>query len=177
MNDKDLSSFRDAMQDVTPLAPDDHHLEPPKQQQPSLAQLARRQAACEQPSDDNPLSPPQELAPCDPHDIAGHRKNGVQEGVYRKLRLGKYAPQASIDLHRLTLKEARQRLDSFLKQAHGQQLRTLLVNHGKGEKALLKSHTWFWLDQHPLVLAWHSAIPRQGGAGATYVLIRKSSLG
>jgi DNA-nicking Smr family endonuclease len=32
-----------------------------------------------------------------------------------------------------------------------------------------------WLEESDLVLAWHSAQPRHGGTGATYVLVRKSS--
>lgn len=169
--------FQEAVQDVKPLVQEDI---PPLSRRitlPSPGQEERRQAAQARPRtlDDNPLTLPEHLEPCDPHDIGGEKKNGVQEGVYRKLRLGHYTIQNSIDLHRLTLKEARAEVHTFLQAAHKSGLRTLLVTHGKGAAAVLKSHTWHWLREHPLVLAWHSAPPRQGGAGATLVLIRKNA--
>ena len=92
MNRDDAELFHDAMQDVIPLPAGDSRIAPPRKSAPTLADLARQQAACALPAnhDDNPLTLPDALAPCDPHDINGLRKNGVQEGVYRKLRLGQF---------------------------------------------------------------------------------------
>lgn len=170
--------FAQAMEDVTPLAQDAGRVAPARKTQPSLAEQLRQQAAQATPTktDDNPLTLPDDLPLHDPQDIGGRRKNGVQEGVYRKLRLGQYPAQASLDLHRLHLKEARNQVHQFLKHSHQQGLRTLLITHGKGATGLMKSHCWHWLNEHPLVLAWHSAPTRQGGAGATLVLIRKGSI-
>lgn len=174
MSHDDADIFLKAVQDVTPLPAGEKRILPARKPAPTLANIARQQAASAQPShcDDNPLSLPDDLALCDPHDIAGLRKNGVQEGVYRKLRLGQYPPQDSLDLHRLTLKDARTQVHQFLQYAQQQGLRTLLITHGKGATGLMKSYCWHWLTEHPLVLAWHSAPQRQGGAGATLVLIR-----
>lgn len=177
MNQDDNDLFLDAMQDVTPLPTGGNRVAPARKPAPTLADIARQQAAQAIPpkADDNPLTLPDDLPLCDPHDLSGLRKNGVQEGVYRKLRLGQYPVQDSLDLHRLNLKDARAQVHLFLERAHRQGLRTLLVTHGKGATGLMKSHCWHWLTQHPLVLAWHSATPRQGGAGATLVLIRKQA--
>ena len=57
-------------------------------------------------------------------------------------------------------------------------MRCALVTHGKGEGRLqpakLKSCVNHWLRQFNSVLAFHTAQRRDGGMGATYVLLKKS---
>ncbi len=175
MNQDEFHLFQDAVQDVTPLPESNRHLAHRPKGAPSEAELARRAAASgtDRPTDNNPLLIPDHITFCDPYDINGQRKDGVQKGVYRQLRLGHYDVKAKLDLHRLTLKEARTAVHDFLQSAHQNTWRTVLIAHGKGAKAIMKSHTWYWLEHHPLVLAWHSATPQLGGAGATLVLVRK----
>ncbi len=106
----------------------------------------------------------------DPHDIVGFKRDGVQEGVYKKLRLGKYELQGSLDLHHKTINEARTALVQFIAECEVRDIRCLLILHGKGERstprALLKSHVSAWLPQLPAVMAMHSAERRHGGSGA-----------
>lgn len=106
------------------------------------------------------------------------RRTGVQHGVFRNLRLGKYALDARLDLHKMTVDRARQEVYQFIKDCMQNDVRTALITHGKGETrqqpALLKSCVAFWLPQIEDVLAFHSAQRPHGGAGATYVLLRKS---
>ncbi|MGB5325195.1 MAG: DNA endonuclease SmrA [Pseudomonadales bacterium] len=114
-----------------------------------------------------------------PDALIEYKRPGVQEGVYRKLRLGKYPLQARLDLHRKTVKEARHELFAFIRECGEHDLRCLLVLHGKGDRnvtrpAVLKSYTAKWLQEIPDVLAFHSAQPGHGGVGAVYVLLRKS---
>lgn len=172
MSDDNL--FREAVKGATPLAPD-NAVTLKHKPAPTLAQLNRRQAA----TPESPLSLPDSVLAIGPEDVVGLRKNGVQEGVYRKLRLGKYTPESRLDLHRVRVHEARQQLEQFLKDAHRHGLRTLLVTHGKGHLSetpgRLKSYVIHWLTEWDLVLAYHSAIAPHGGAGATYALIRKSA--
>lgn len=68
-----------------------------------------------------------------PDDMLDFKRDGVQEGVIRKLRLGKYEIQARLDLHRKTLKEAREEVLKFLKQCQRLDIRSVLIVHGKGE--------------------------------------------
>ena len=117
-----------------------------------------------------------------PHDPIAFRHAGIQNGVFHKLRLGKYDIDARLDLHQLTVDEARKEVFGFLKEAQEYDLRTVLIMHGKGDrnpdpakKAVLKNHTAYWLKQLDSVLAFHSAQPRDGGTGAVYVLLRKSA--
>ena len=114
-----------------------------------------------------------------PDDMIQYKKDGVQEGVYKKLRLGKYPVQARLDLHRKTLKEARDEVVNFLKQCLRMDIRTVVIVHGKGERsnppALMKSFLASWLTQIQDVQCVHSAQRFHGGTGAVYVLLRKSS--
>ncbi len=170
--------FEQEMQDVRPL-PTDNRVPRIKKPDADAALQARRAAATANHADPNPLTIPDTVEPVDPHDILGMKKDGVQEGVYRKLRLGKYPIQASLDLHRVTLADAREQVYQFVGDASRQGLRTVAIIHGKGADSVpparMKSHVVHWLTQWEVVLAWHSAIPKQGGAGTTLLLLRKSS--
>ena len=176
-NDDDL--FRQEMADVTPIKPDNRATLPRAKRPDSLREQLRRAAAMDDRKDNNPLTVPEQVPPVGPTDIVGVKKNGVQEGVYRKLRLGKYDAQDVLDLHRVRLMDARDRVQTFLAKAHEQGLRSVLISHGKGvhseRPGFLKSYVMHWLEESHLVLAYHSAPQNQGGSGATYVLIRKSS--
>lgn len=178
MDKHDRKLFLEQMGDVRPLAPSDR-IEEPARRAPSLSQLAQRDAALRTHlKDPNPLSLPEHVPEIGPLDIVGERKNGVQEGVYRKLRLGKYEVQDRLDLHRITLRDARVMVYEFLNSAFAQGLRTVMITHGKGQHSptpgRLKSYVMHWLQEFDLVLAYHTAKPPHGGTGATYVLLRKS---
>lgn len=112
------------------------------------------------------------------NDLIEYRGHGVQLGVYRKLRLGQYEIEARLDLHRMTVDEARKEVFAFVQSCYQYELRTVLILHGKGERnadnvALLKSHLAVWLPQMDMVLAAHSAQKHHGGTGAVYVLLKK----
>ena len=104
-HDDELSLFLQEVADVRPLRSD--HIAPGAGNSlPTEAQLARREAATAEQLTLDHLS--MEAVPMlDPHDIVGFKRDGVQEGVYKKLRLGKYELQGSLDLHHKTIKEAR----------------------------------------------------------------------
>lgn len=119
------------------------------------------------------------IEPVDPHDILAFKRPGIQNGVYRNLRLGKYTVDARLDLHNLTVEQARVAVHTFVQDCCQHDIRSALITHGKGEgrkpqPALLKSCIAHWLPQLTEVQAFHSAQKQHGGAGATYVLIRKS---
>ncbi|MFI2812177.1 MULTISPECIES: DNA endonuclease SmrA [Microbulbifer] len=139
---------------------------------------ARREAATAETARElNPLGG-EFVEPVDPWDPLEFKRDGVQNGVYRNLRLGKYRVDARLDLHRHTVEMARRALFEFVRDCLEADVRCALVTHGKGEgrkqPALLKSCVNAWLPQLPEVLAFHSAQKQHGGLGATYVLLRKS---
>ncbi|GAA5443954.1 putative DNA endonuclease SmrA [Microbulbifer sp. NBRC 101763] len=115
------------------------------------------------------------VAPWDPIEF---KRDGVQNGVFRNLRLGKYTVDARLDLHRHSVEMARSIVVEFVRDCVEADVRCALITHGKGEgrkqPALLKSCINHWLPQLDEVLAFHSAQKQHGGMGATYLLLRKS---
>lgn len=112
------------------------------------------------------------------NDVLDFRRDGVQHGVYKNLRMGKYDIEARLDLHRLTVDEARREVFQFLRDCYQYELRTVLILHGKGDRnpnkiATIKSHLSVWLPQLEEVMAFHSAQARHGGTGAVYVMLKK----
>ncbi|WKD49969.1 DNA endonuclease SmrA [Microbulbifer spongiae] len=135
---------------------------------------ATRQAGCEM----NPLSG-EYLELVVPWDPLAFKRDGVQNGVYRNLRLGKYTVDARLDLHRHSVEMARVAVVEFVRDCIEADVRCALITHGKGEgrrqPGLLKSCINHWLPQLEEVLAFHSAQKWHGGMGATYLLLRKSA--
>ncbi|WP_237067742.1 DNA endonuclease SmrA [Microbulbifer guangxiensis] len=149
-----------------------------KQQEAVLDLRARREAAThEKVQEFNPLAG-EFVEPVDPWDPLEFKRDGVQNGVYRNLRLGKYQVDARLDLHRHSVESARRAVFEFVRDCLEADVRCALITHGKGEgrkqPALLKSCVNAWLPQLDEVLAFHSAQKQHGGLGATYVLLRKS---
>lgn len=177
-NDTD-DTFLLAMQGVTPLqTPTRVALKKNTIDRQSVA--ARRTAATDEhnTADINPLRT-SDVERVGPHDVVGYKRPGIQDGVYRKLRLGRYESEARLDLHRHTIDEARRALFRFLNECMQHDLRTVLILPGKGDRSLtdpavLKSYLVHWLTDLDDVQAFHTAQPHHGGAGAFYVLLRKS---
>ncbi len=113
----------------------------------------------------------------DPNDTISYKVPGLQYGVARKLKAGEYLPRMGADLHNSTIEQAYKKVRKLIVRAHRENVRCVLIVHGKGEyskpKALLKSYVAHWLKMMPEVLAYHTAMPYHGDKGATYVLIRK----
>ncbi|MFA5679147.1 MAG: Smr/MutS family protein [Pseudomonas sp.] len=107
--------------------------------------------------------------------------NGVQEGQLRRLKAGQIPFDGSIDLHGLSVNRARELMWEFISEATRIEVRCVRITHGKaqrkdGRKPILKSHVNTWLRQHPKVLAFTSCVPRHGGTGSVYVLLRREML-
>jgi DNA-nicking Smr family endonuclease len=141
----------------------------------------RRRAAVTLPDVDRNNLSEDGVSPLDAWFVLDYKRPGVQTGVYRKLKQGRYDTDASLDLHRMTVAQARRELFEFLEEARQLGLRTVLVVHGKGESggdrqgsSILKGCTNHWLQEIPMVQAFHSAQPGHGGTGAVYVLLQKS---
>ncbi|NAW77956.1 DNA endonuclease SmrA [Vibrio sp. A11] len=176
MPNDDLELFQQMMDDVKPLAHDVAQLNKPHTI--TEAQLAKRQAAITLSTQEPDYLSIDCAAMLKPDDIIEYKKAGIQDGVYKKLRLGKYPLQARLDLHRKTLKQARDEVIHFIAQCIKMDLRTVLIVHGRGERstpqALMKSFVASWLTQIDEVQCAHSAQRFHGGSGAVYLLLKKS---
>ena len=113
-----------------------------------------------------------------PNDVLVFKRPGIQPYVLQKIRKGEYVEADYIDLHGKTIEQAYETVMKFIGFAKKHEFRTILIIHGKGErsnpKALMKSHVAHWLKQIPEVMAYHSAPVWKGGAGALYVILKKS---
>ncbi|MCW8126242.1 DNA endonuclease SmrA [Microbulbifer halophilus] len=176
----DSELFREALGqlgDVKPLVRE-RKVALRKDSDSGLNKRARREAAIEEiEAQLNPLTG-EGVDPVDPWDPLEFKRDGVQNGVYRNLRLGKYRVDARLDLHRHTVEMARRAVLEFVRDCMEADVRCALITHGKGEgrkqPAVLKSCVNAWLPHLREVLAFHSAQKQHGGLGATYVLLRKS---
>lgn len=175
MSDDD--DFFKSMEDVKPIHSEKRiHLRKESITQYTLK--ARREAA------ENEERPPidpladGEVEQLAPHAVLEFQRSGVQHGVYKQFRLGRYSIDARLDLHRMTVVEARKAVFQFIRDCIGHDIRCALITHGKGEgrkkPAVLKSYLAHWLPQIGEVLAFHSAQPHHGGTGSCYVMLKKS---
>lgn len=173
-----LDNFQDFLQelgDVKPLKSDDKvHLQ---QAQQTLEKQLRREALLAQKPKESPLTF-DGIKPVLPDDYLEFKQAGIQDGVYKNLRQGKYPIEQKISLAGLSLRDSSITLYQKINAAHERGVRTLLIQHGKGEQsqpfpALKKSYVNHWLPQFNNVIAFHTAQPQHGGLGATYVLLKK----
>lgn len=173
----DWSSFLDELDGLIPIEQDT--LATGQRNGRDAAALAERRRAAESEAEAaEPGLSLDSVVLLRPDDIVSYKKPGVQDGVFKKLRLGKYPCEARLDLHHHSVERARDALLNFIRACLRQDIRSMIVVHGKGERsqppALLKSYVSGWLPQLPEVLACHSAQRQHGGSGCLYVLLRKS---
>ena len=178
VSDEDL--FAEEMAGVTPLGRE-ARVRLVKERLSEDQQRERRQAAEREELAVNPLID-EGVAPLDAWYVLEFKRPGIQNGVYRKLRLGRYQVDARLDLHRLLVKQAKEEVFTFIAEAERLGLRTVLIVHGKGQSkaqgeqtAVLKGYVNHWLKELDAVQAFHSAQPQHGGTGAIYVLLRKNA--
>jgi DNA-nicking Smr family endonuclease len=177
--DSDARLFREAVQDVKRLAPGSSRLprgedaNATRRRPAPLARFSRadRHAVLRESLSGDAGDP--ELAAGD--ELVYHRA-GVQMTVLRKLRRGQYRVQAEIDLHGMTVAEAKQALRDFLADALERQFRCVRIIHGKGLRSghrgpVLKGAVSSVLRRVGAVVAYVSARQVDGGTGAVYVLL------
>ena len=175
----DEALFLEAMQDVSPVAKGRRQMQAPHSKEtPGQRQRREDAAGANKPVVDPNFLTLGEVEAVAPLAFVEWKKDGVQNAVFRKLKQGGYHLQSSLDLHRKTVKEARQLLFDFILRMSAGDQRSALISPGKGELSAtpgrLKSYVVHWLTEHPEVIAFCSAERRRGGVGAMYVLIRKS---
>ena len=178
MNDDEEFLFQQEMAGVAPLQHEARVL--PKRGPNATSAAARRQAAVAETGDPNFLQV-EDLPKLDPWYVLSFKRPGVQNGVFRKLKQGRYAAEALLNLHRRSVTASRKELYEFVMQAQELGLRSVQIVHGKGQNSreqeqasIIKGCVNHWLQQFDEVLAFHSATVQQGGTGAVFVLLRKS---
>lgn len=114
----------------------------------------------------------------------GSQLRGLAPGIDRahldRLARGGVPIDLELDLHGLTESAARSLVRETLRCAYEDGDRCVLVIHGRGKHsdlgAVLREALPGWLQEPPtglLVMAFAGAQPRDGGEGASYVLLRR----
>jgi DNA-nicking Smr family endonuclease len=175
--ESDDVSFRAAMADVRPLAPDSRIDAPP----PALA--LRRAPVSEEAEALAALSDlVSGAAAFDVSDSMEYLEGavvGLDPRILRRLRAGEFAYQAYLD--GLSTAAARPAVEAFISRAFLDGHRCVLIVHGRGRNSkdnvpILKERLKSWLAHGRIgraVLAFTSARPADGGTGAVYVLLRR----
>lgn len=174
-NDNDNDEFRRAFSDATPLKVEDRVPEtrPKPKPRARFSRADEREALKESLHDDI--------------DTIEHgygaalrfQRASVGRRTMRKLARGGYSVQAEIDLHGMTVAEAKQRLADFIEHCVISGNLCVRVVHGKGlgsghRGPVLKNAINRWLRNWDSVLAFVSTRQVDGGTGALYVLLRKA---
>jgi DNA-nicking Smr family endonuclease len=109
---------------------------------------------------------------------------GFDRELDRALARGRRTPEATLDLHGMTLAAAERAVARFLEEAVALDLRLVLVVTGKGLREVagrvvggrIREEFPGWLnrvDNRARVRGVKAAHPRHGGSGAFYVLVRR----
>ena len=175
MNEKDIDEFRRAVSGAKPLSKEDrvpHHKIKPKPKA-RFTRADERKVLNESLEDDiDTIEHGYGAA------LRFHRPS-VGKRTMRKLAKGGYSVQDEIDLHGMTVAEAKPRLAEFIEYSARQGRLCVRVVHGKGlgsghRGPVLKSAVNRWLRKWDSVLAFVSTRQVDGGTGAVYVLLDDS---
>ena len=178
MSDDDKALFRLAMQGVKPL-------------QNNRSPEAPPQAVARLPRDVKPLKNPPRKEPMVALSLSDYTseeagaetvlswcRSSLSSQRFAELKKGLIRREGRLDLHGLQTASAETALLDFIAGEHVRHHRCLLIIHGKGspqgQAPILKNLVNAWLRQIPQVLAFHSALPKDGGTGALYLLLKRN---
>ena len=168
---KDAGLFSAAMADVKPLD--------------GRRQLARAVPAKATPVVAKP-APIKRIAAAPVAPDLGPDDKSFDRDVARALSRGKLSPEATLDLHGMTLAVAERAVSRFLVRVVERDYRVVLVVTGKGLReesgrmvgGRIRAEFVGWLnraDNRALVRSVRPAHPNHGGSGAFYLLLRRRS--
>lgn len=171
---EDEIAFRDAMAGVNPLESKNvvHESSKPK------AKRIQHDDFEEALIINDTLSDELEVTEIDGGEILSFCRDGIQRNVFKKLRSGGYRISDELDLHGLSVKQAKEVLIYYLQETVQFEGCCIRIIHGKGlssgkQKSILKTYVNHWLTEHERVLAFHSAKVKDGGTGAVYLLLKR----
>ncbi|HLY07393.1 MAG TPA: Smr/MutS family protein [Rhizomicrobium sp.] len=181
LSEAERELFETAMRDSAPLK----KARPRKKQAPGKSPV--RAEKHEEGAREERAQPPQPRT---------RRTVGIDGNTAERLRRGQLEPQARLDLHGMSERDAHRALVTFVRVASARKLRLLLVVTGKGgsggreqaddaafdlgldmrARGILRSLTPRWLHEPGLaevIADVREAHRRHGGSGAVYVYLRK----
>lgn len=174
MSDDDNDLFRRAMSGAKPLRSDERAAKPQKKPSPK----ARFTRADEKKALRESLEADIDTMQNSNAESMRYHRQSVGRRTMRKLARGRFSVQAEIDLHGMTVAEAKPRLSDFIENCARQGHLCVRVVHGKGlgsgqRGPVLKNSVNHWLRKWDSVLAFTTAKQVDGGTGAIYVLLEE----
>ncbi len=175
----DLDYFLKEMRGVVPLKKDLKADLKTTNKNDSQSLQARRNAAQEQTVADRNFLTDEFVDLLGPFDPVIYKKEGVQEGVYKRLKQGRYPIDAALNLHKKSVEVCRKEVFNFIEDCYKHDIRVALISFGKGVTpdslpCVIKSYLARWLPELPHVIAVSSAHKSHGGTSAVYALLKKS---
>jgi len=115
------------------------------------------------------------------HEFITGQVRGLDAKIFRKLKNGEFSMQGHLDLHGMNTDQARVAVIDFLRRSYMEGKRCVLLIPGRGRNSpmgqgVLRQELTNWLTQAPLkriTLAFTTALPKHGGSGAVYLLLRQ----
>jgi DNA-nicking Smr family endonuclease len=112
------------------------------------------------------------------HTVLSYSHPNLPNKRFKSLRNGQIPWESRLDLHGMQADAARNALGHFIETQALHDKRCVLIIHGKGGQEgappIIKNLVNRWLPQIKEVLAVHSALPKDGGHGAVYVLLKRN---
>lgn len=172
ISDDDARLFRDAIGEVTPLAPVE-----PAPAAPKPEPLARMLEADEAAVPGELLDMAFDPTLLEVGEELSFLRDGYPPKLLRQLKRGQFSIQDEIDLHQMNAATAQAVIADFLAEAKHNGIRCVRIVHGKGLRSraagpVLKVLTDRILRRRDDVVAFASARPMQGGTGAVVVLLK-----
>ncbi len=171
VRDDEARLFEAAMRGVDPLPGQDGAAPAEPDATPPPAAAPKRRGA---------PPPMPRSAPAMP-ELRSGRAVDLDARTMERLRRGRMRPEARLDLHGMTQDEAQKAVGGFIAASRDAGRRCVIVITGRGRAKLsggvLREQAPRWLNLQPTrgdILGFAEAQPKDGGAGALYVLLRKN---
>ncbi|MGK2897031.1 MAG: endonuclease SmrB [Candidatus Makana argininalis] len=97
-------------------------------------------------------------------------RNDVRSCEMKKLQKGYYYPTIILDMHGMTIIQAKLELNALIKKCRIDYINCACIIHGYG-KFILKNKIPFWLSKNPYIKGFHRAPNKFGGNAALLILI------
>ena len=176
LSDEDVALLKQEMRNVAPLKTAGRVVHGPAARPANVA-LKRERASTPAQHPGAPLSD----STYDPSSGTNHsyQVSGLSSEVLRRLRREGHNVKASLDLHGLTIDQAREQLHQFIRLCCDHGYKRVRVVHGQGfgsatGTSVLRQQARHWLSQMPEVLGYVSPNHADGGEGAVLVLLRSA---
>ena len=171
----DVGLFRRLMGDAKPL----RQSESAPAQRPKAIPKARFAREDEREALQESLAADIDESEIDAGEALSFHRPSIGRRTLRKLARGKFSVQDEIDLHGMTVPEAKDALHEFIGECELRGYTCIRIVHGKGlgsgnRGPVLKGKVNKWLRQWKEVLAFVSTRQIDGGTGAVYVLLGKN---